>query len=309
MILWCDGAHAPDENMRRDEALLAALEGAHGEGAPGSGHGAPSREEAHPETVLRLFRFAPHGITLGRAQQPSQALDLERCRADGVPWAVRPTGGRAIFHAEEWTYALAASIADPEWGGSLSEAYERAATLILRSLLRLGVPAAFAARGARRLQRSEGGLRAVLAPGEEAQSDESPGEERASPGADALGARDPAGAACFAATARHEIVLGGRKLAGCAQRRGARALLQQGSVLLGPGHQRLADYLRIPDAERSAARGALASSATHAGGRLGTTPPLERWADALMAELPAGARRYDGPAGASLLTFAESAAG
>jgi lipoate-protein ligase A len=270
MILWCDGAHAPDENMRRDSALLAALEGAAAAGLPGGGPGAPS--EAHPEAVLRLFRFAPHGITLGRAQQPSQALDLERCRADGVPWAVRPTGGRALFHAEEWTYSLAASIADPKWGGSLSEAYQRAATLILRSLLRLGVPAAFAPRSAALERR-----------------------------------RDLSGAACFASTARHEIVLGGRKLVGSAQRRGARALLQQGSVLLGPGHERLADYLDLSEARRAAVRHELATSAAHAGGMLGPQPPLARWADALMSELPAGTRRVEGQAGASLLTLAEAA--
>src|SRR5438093_592703 len=130
MILWCDGAHTPDENMRRDVALLAALEGAPEGEAPGGTHAGAARRasdatsgEGRPEAVLRLFRFDPHGITLGRAQNPSQALDLARCLADGVPWAVRPTGGRAIFHAEEWTYSLAASIDDPRWGGSLSQAY------------------------------------------------------------------------------------------------------------------------------------------------------------------------------------------
>lgn len=260
MILWCDGAHAPDENMRRDEALLATLETASGSRPAG---------DAHPEAVLRLFRFAPHGITLGRAQT-ARALDLARCNADGVPWAVRPTGGRAIFHAAEWTYSLTAAIGDPQWGGSLSHAYEQSSTLLLRSLVRLGVPAAFAPRG--------------LAP---------------------RAGHDRSGAACFAATARHEIVLAGRKLVGSAQRRTAHALLQQGSVLLGPGHERLADYLDLPEAERTALRATLAGSATHAGGVLGKGPPLERWADALMAELPAGTRRMDAAAGASLLTPAE----
>ena len=261
MILWCDGAHAPDENMRRDQALLAALDAATA-AEPG---------DARPEAVLRLFGFAPHGITLGRAQSAS-ALDLERCRADGVPWAMRPTGGRAIFHASEWTYSLAAAIADPHWGGGLADAYDRAATLLLRSLVRLGVPAAFAPRA----------------------------------GA-ARGARDLSGTACFAATARHEIVLGGKKLVGSAQRRTARALLQQGSVLLGTGHERLADYLALPDDERAAVRAVLATSAAHAGGVLGPDPPLERWADALMAELPAGTRRVEGAAGLPLLTLAEAA--
>src|SRR5258707_15845452 len=82
MILWVDGAHAPRENMRRDERLLAAAE---------SGGLA--------EPVLRLFQFPPPGITLGRAQDASRVLDLPRCERDQVPWAVRPTGGRAPLHA------------------------------------------------------------------------------------------------------------------------------------------------------------------------------------------------------------------
>ena len=274
MILWCDGAHPPDENMRRDAALLAGLEAS----------------EPPPGAVLRLFRFAPHGITLGHSQKAERVLDLDRCRADGVPWAVRPTGGRAIFHAEEWTYSLAAPIGDPLWGGNLSLAYERAASLVLRSLVRLGVPAALAARGAD----ARSGA---------AEREDGPSPER---GAVASPVRDPSRAACFASTARHEIVLAGRKLAGSAQRRGARALLQQGSVLLGPGHERLADYLNLPEAERAAARAGLATAATHAGAALGPNPPLERWADALMAEL-SGARRLDGAAGEHLLTLAEPA--
>src|SRR5258705_11210565 len=78
MILWVDGAHDPRENMRRDERLLAAAEGG-----------------ALAGPVLRLFTFAPAGITLGRAQDPARVLDLERCARDRVPGAVRPTGGRA----------------------------------------------------------------------------------------------------------------------------------------------------------------------------------------------------------------------
>ncbi|MBI3539076.1 MAG: hypothetical protein HY076_02240, partial [Candidatus Eisenbacteria bacterium] len=229
MILWCDGAHDPAENMRRDAALLAAA-------------------ECGAAPVLRLFRFAPHGITLGIHQRAGRTLDLARCRRDGVPWAIRPTGGRAIFHAEEWTYAFAAPIDDPEWGGSLREAYARVSTLVLASLLRLGVPAAFAPSGA---------------------------------GATA-GAAD---AACFASAAAHELTLAGAKLAGSAQRRGARAFLQQGSVLLGDGHLRLADYLALPETGRARAHEALRRATAGAGKHLGTEPPLERWADALAAEL------------------------
>jgi lipoate-protein ligase A len=234
MIVRVDGAHDPAENMRRDAELLAGAE-----------RGA--------EPVLRLFRFEPHGITLGASQRPEVELDLPRCTADGVPWAVRPTGGRAIFHADEWTYALAAPLSDPVWGGALERAYAAATSLVLDSLRALGVPASLAAtRGP------------VTAPRR--------GRGTAPP--------------CFATTTRHEIVLDGRKLVGSAQRRTARGLLQQGSVLLGDGHLRLADYLAASDAERDAARAALAAASAHAGRWIPPESPLERWADALRALRP-----------------------
>jgi len=249
MILWVDGAHDPRENMRRDERLLAAAE---------SGGLA--------EPVLRLFQFAPPGITLGRAQDPARVLDLARCERDHVPWAVRPTGGRAIFHDQEWTYSFAAALAHPDAAGSIADTYARLSTLIASSLVRLGVPA-------------------MLAPG-------------------ARGARAEAGglsAPCFTSTARHEIVLEGRKLVGSAQRRTARALLQQGSLLLGAGHQRLADYLAAAEDAREPIRHALCASAAHAGTLLGSDAPLGRWADALIPELSPGTRRIEGDEGLALL--------
>lgn len=255
MNLWLDGRHDPVENMRRDALLLAAA-------------------EAGAEPVLRLFEFAPPGITLGRVQDPDRELDLERCAADGVPWAIRPTGGRAIFHAQEWTYALATPRDDPEWGGAPADLYRRISDLLARSLRRLGVPA-------------------VLAPG----SRRSPLAPRA---------QDGAAPPCFASTARHEVALEGRKLIGSAQRRTAAALLQQGSLLLGEGHLRLADYLAVPASRREAIRGALRLSTAHAGGQLGPDPPLSMWSEALLAELPPGVRRREGAVGAKLLTLAET---
>ena len=188
MILWHDGAHDPAENMRRDETLLHSFTQC-----------AHQRDGAPRPPVLRLFGFWPHGITLGHAQSPERVLDLERCRADGVPWAVRPTGGRAVFHAEEWTYSLTAALDDPEWGGSLAAAYDRASRLIRDSLARLGVPAALAARHA-------------AAPAEPASRG--------------------AAQSCFASTARHEVLLGRRKLVGSAQRRTPWGFLQHGSIRL-----------------------------------------------------------------------------
>jgi len=66
MILWCDGAHGARENMRRDARLLERA-------AAGQATG----------PVLRLFGFAPPGITLGRSQDPARELDLGRMAAEG----------------------------------------------------------------------------------------------------------------------------------------------------------------------------------------------------------------------------------
>ncbi len=250
LVLWVDGAHSAAENMRRDAGLLERVAAA------------PSAP------VLRLFAFDPPGITLGRAQDPERDLDLERCRRDGVGWAVRPTGGRAIFHAEEWTFSLSAALDDPVWGGSLARAYESAARLILASLARLGVPAEFA---------------------------RAPQPVPARPGL-----------ACFASAARHELLLDGRKLMGCAQRRTSNALLQQGSVLLGDGHLRLADYLALSDERRAAERRALHLSATPAGAWLGADLGLDRWARALAGVLGSGFERLDGERGLDRLTLAKS---
>ena len=254
MILWCDGPHEAAENMRRDAALLARAE---------------SGEPAEP--VLRLFSFAPHGITLGAAQDPARVLDLDACRAAGVGWVPRPTGGRAIFHAEEWTYSFTAPIADPEWGGSLREAYAKVARLLVASLLRLGVPV-----------------------------DPAPDPARSS----GPTGRPGASAACFASTAGHEIVLGGRKLVGSAQRRLSRALLQQGSLLLGDGHLRLAEFVAGPPDSRARLRDELAKKTAHAARWLGAAP-LERWRDALAGVLAAPVTRLDGEEGVRALTLAE----
>lgn len=245
MILWCDGAHDAPENMRRDLALWSRAES--------------SRDRFEP--VLRLFQFRPAGITLGYAQRPGDELDLARCRAEGVRWAVRPTGGRAIFHDQEWTYSLTAALDDPDWGGSQRATYERIGGMLRDSLAVLGVHTELA-----RAATGDPGPRAPRGP-----------------------ARP-----CFASTARLELLREGRKLAGSAQRRGARAYIQQGSLLLGAAHLRLADYLRTPgQSRRRDVRDALAAGSTHAGDAIPAAAPLESWAIALESVLGEGVRRAE----------------
>ncbi len=258
MILWVDGGHGPVENMRRDAAMLAASE-----------RGAPP--------VLRLFRFVPPGITIGFAQRPERELDLARCREAGIEWAVRPTGGRAIFHADEWTYSIAAARDEPAWGGADDETRAAVSRVMLGALRALGVPAESSGKHPARAT----GSRTPRPPG---------------------GAAPP----CFASTARHEVVLDGRKLLGAARRRTAAGWLEQGSVLWGEGHLRIAEFLAVPDDRRDAVRGALALRSAAAGPWLRGEPSFERWTSAVAAQLPDETTIVHGASGRFLLTVPET---
>jgi len=237
MILWLDGAHGPLENMRRDSMLLDAVV---------SG--------ALAEPVLRLFTFVPRGITLGRSQDPSRELDLPRLESAGLEWAARPTGGRAIFHDEEWTFSLATPLGPLGWAADAASAYASTCELLARAMAQLGVP----------VETSSGSARGV-------------GPPRAHGG--------PA-APCFASTARHELTIGGRKFAGIAQRQVHGGLLQQGSLLYGDSHLELLDWVVLAPESRALARGMLADAAAHAGPWLGQRPELARLAQALATQLP-----------------------
>jgi lipoate-protein ligase A len=175
------------------------------------------QEGAIHGTWIRLFAWSPAAISIGRLQAAGEDLDLAAAAQDGIPIVRRATGGKAVLHAREVTYSLIGGVPDPEWGGNLHETYRRVSAILIAGLERLGVETAFAPRRP---------------------------TTRKLPGGDA-GMGDLA-AACFAVAYGHELVAGGRKICGSAQRRLTRAFLQHGSLLLGPEQAELARYLRVP---------------------------------------------------------------
>src|SRR5689334_11821413 len=70
---------------------------------------------------LVWFAWDRPTITIGRLQDPERELDLARCAQGGVPVVRRPTGGRAVFHVDEWTYGAVVPLDHPVLGGRLSE--------------------------------------------------------------------------------------------------------------------------------------------------------------------------------------------
>lgn len=96
------------------------------------------------ERWLRLYAWEPT-LSFGRHEPAGRRYDPGRVAALGLAVVRRPTGGRAVWHAGELTYAVAA----PASGlGALRQAY-RDIHLLLRDALRsLGVPAELAPRRA-----------------------------------------------------------------------------------------------------------------------------------------------------------------
>lgn len=117
-------ARSGAENMARDEALLDA-----------------ARTES--ATVLRLYQWAPPCISFGRNEPALRRYDREAIRQRGWDVVRRPTGGRAVFHDREVTYAVAAPI---ELWGSLKASYFAIHRVLAEGLRLLGLSASLVER-------------------------------------------------------------------------------------------------------------------------------------------------------------------
>lgn len=108
-------------NMARDHALAAHI----GEG----------------EAVLRLYAWECPTVSFGR-NEPARGLYSRREAARlGIDYVRRPTGGRAVLHHHELTYAVIAPART--WGG-LRDAYRLINDALAGALRTLGAPVALA---------------------------------------------------------------------------------------------------------------------------------------------------------------------
>jgi lipoyl(octanoyl) transferase len=184
-------------HMLRDEELALAM-----------------RDDASALPVLRLYTWQPYTVSLG-FQQKEQDINKDLCEELGIGVVRRPTGGRAVYHSEELTYAVIMR-ADP--AESIAAVHNKIAEALLNALQPI----------------AGGELRMTSA------RDTMPVRESYQNG-------KPTNIACFASTSRYEITYRGRKLMGSAQRRFGDAVLQHGSILMGPEHLRLAHLLNAEE--------------------------------------------------------------
>ncbi len=94
-----------------------------------------------PLPALRFYTWKPEALSLGYFQRWADVPETSR-----APAVVRRlTGGGAIHHAGELTFAIAAPLADPLYRGSVRESYERVHGALAQAFAALGVRAALRA--------------------------------------------------------------------------------------------------------------------------------------------------------------------
>lgn len=194
-------------NMAVDEAILESV----------------GRGESQP--TLRLYAWEPPCLSLGFAQ-PVEDVDPERLRERGWDLVRRPTGGRAILHTDELTYAVIAPHAEPRLSGGILESYRRLSAALLRALDLLGI---------------------------DAQSEKH--TEASSQALQSTAGENAAGPVCFEIPSNYEITAAGKKLIGSAQARKQEGILQHGSLPLIGDLTRITDGLRFHDEKDRIAAG------------------------------------------------------
>jgi lipoate-protein ligase A len=93
-------------------------------------------------SALRFYRWNPPALSLGRFQ-PDADVDFAACADRGVEVVRRPTGGRALLHGGDLTYAVAMSRPSGQQG-TVDAIYQRVASGLIAGLDGLGVSAAVA---------------------------------------------------------------------------------------------------------------------------------------------------------------------
>ena len=179
-------------NMAVDEALLLSV---------GKGESLP---------VLRLYSWKPACLSLGYAQ-PVGDVDVTRLASHSYDVVRRPTGGKAILHTDELTYAVIAPENEPRLAGGVLESYQRLSQALLLALRLLGIEA----------QSKSDSIAPIPQNG-----------------------RNPV---CFEVPSHYEITFAGKKLIGSAQARKKEGVLQHGSLPLYGDLTRIVQVLVFPD--------------------------------------------------------------
>jgi len=158
----------------------------------------------------------------------------------------RPTGGRAILHVDELTYAVIAPETEPRVHGGVLESYLRLSRALLEALNLLGL-------------------------NPEANQKQVDKNNKPNP-------------VCFEVPSNYEITVNGKKLIGSAQARRQSGVLQHGALPLYGDLTRIINALNFKeDKERNLARDRLLAHATTVETETGQAPSWDQASKAFQA--------------------------
>jgi lipoate-protein ligase A len=129
MVVWRllePETHNAFFNMAVDEAVLQAV------------------IEEKASNTLRLYRWSPSAVTIGRFQSIQSEVNLEACETHGVDVVRRISGGGAVYHdsEDEVTYSVVVKKADLGTD-DIAEAYRRICDGLIGAARNLGVDAEY----------------------------------------------------------------------------------------------------------------------------------------------------------------------
>jgi lipoate-protein ligase A len=156
--------------------------------------------ESAKEPSIRFYRWGHPALSFGYFGK----FEEVSCYIGQRDIVRRWTGGGIVFHGRDLTYALIIPAGHPAFAESSISIYEKNHIAIKNALARTGQHAELATVAAvydRRIQTNS-----------------------------AVADRRYSKEACFANPVRADVIINGRKVAGAAQRRTRRGLLQQGSI-------------------------------------------------------------------------------
>src|SRR5213593_1691449 len=197
MAAWeliIDGTLAGAANMAVDAALLGEVQRSSG-----------------ARTVVRFYGWRGPTISLGRNQKVENALDVDYCRVSRIDIVHRPTGGRAVLHDDELTYAVISNDSF-YFGDTIYGNYRRVSDDLCVGDNHLAISGTLAPHTRKPY---------VLGNG--------------------------IGPPCFLSHPLFELMVDGRKIVGSAQRRVRRSFLQHGSMPITCNRDNLARATGLTD--------------------------------------------------------------
>lgn len=165
--------------------------------------------------ILRIYSWKPKCISFGYSQKIEDEIDENKAISLGWEFVKRPTGGGIVFHnEEEVTYSITAPIDNPILPKGLIPSFKKISEAVVSGLGTLGIKAQI--RNSKLEIQNNNKI------------------------------RNHKNQLCFSYPAEYEIVVGGKKIVGSAQKRGKVALLQQGSIFMSRTEESVFSFLKKP---------------------------------------------------------------